>query len=227
MNNKKIILPLFLFGVLYSESHNSNAEQDKNMCLSKAMFCFEGVGKLLTTFDSKNETVATQTDEMNYSDNFNFQFKTPKGETINYAKYKEKDSHIAVYRVLVQPIKGKSKNYMFAMADDASVYELFLPSKKVLSETLSTQTYQAVKQKLTDIVDSLTSLVECAKELAVKEQKNPYGKDVLQLKNEMIDYHEVIFDELKIVEQLVNPQQSKTILKGCKTVHQWQNELYR
>lgn len=220
MNNKKIILPLFLFGALYSESHNSNAEQDKNMCPSKAMFCFEGVGKLLTTFDSKNETVASQIDEMNYSDNFNFQFKTPKGETINYAKYKEEDSHIAVYRVLIQPTRGKAKNYMFTMTDDAGVYELFLPSKKILSETLSTQTYQAVKQKLTDIVDNLTSLVECAKELAVKEQKNPYSKDILHLKNEMTDYHEVIFDGLKIVEQLVNPQQSKAILKGLKTVHQ-------
>lgn len=226
MNNKKIILPLFLFGALYSEDHNLKAEQGKNMYPSKAMFCFEGLGKLFTTFGSKNESVATQADEINYSDNFNFKFETPKGETINYAKYKEKDSHVAIYRVLVQPIKGKSKNYMFTMTDDASAYELFLPSKNVLSETLSTQTYQTVKQKLTDIVDNLTSLVDSARELAVKERKNPYSKDVLQLKKEMMDYHEVVFDGLKTVEQLVNPQQSKTILKGRKTVHQRQKELY-
>lgn len=205
-----MLLPLFLFGMVYSDCLEENGS------VSKAMFGLGGVKNLFDSACGKKEIRLLKKDEMDYSKSFHFQFVTPNGDEVSYAKHQETDSSVSMYSILVKPFKGKAKSYVFAMTKSAQSFELLFPLRKgIKSENLTSPTYQLARQKLLEFSENMENLVEAVNDLQSAKAQNPQSS-MQKVNAEVLACHEAVFMGLNDLEGIVYPVQTKEILKNKK-----------
>ncbi len=211
MSNKKILLPLFLCGAMQADCLNDKP-------VSKALF-LGGVQSLFAA--EKSEKKVELSKKIDYVDGYNFRFDatgfeicfvTLDKETVSYAKYQEKDSSFSIYRVSLNSKKGKAKNYLFAMMEDASSFDLLLPSQKaVKSDQLTTDEFNVIRKQLMNITENIDELAQTIKAL---DFKKVHTDNILEMDVDVFKRHEAVFKGLHLLEQTVPVKRGKVISSG-------------